>query len=50
MRYIRTMFVPGKNRCMCPLEASNADLVKRVNETAKIPFTRVGEALDLTPK
>jgi len=49
VRYIRTTFVPGENRCMCLFEASNADLVKRVNETAKIPFTRAVEALDLTP-
>ncbi|MBA2525722.1 MAG: DUF4242 domain-containing protein, partial [Pyrinomonadaceae bacterium] len=35
--------------CMCLLEADNADHVREVNETAKIPFTRIVEALDLTP-
>ena len=50
VRYIRSTFVPGESHCMCLFEASNADLVKQVNETAKIPFTRVTEAMDLTPK
>src|SRR2546428_104749 len=50
VRYIRSTFVPGESHCMCLFEASNADLVKQVNEAAKIPFTRVTEAMDLTPK
>ncbi len=50
VRYIRSTFVPGESHCMCLFEASNADLVKQVNEAAKIPFTRVAEALDLTPR
>jgi len=49
VRYIRTTFVPGESRCMCLFEAPNAALVKEVNETAEIPFTRIIEALDLTP-
>lgn len=50
VRYIRTTFVPGEAHCMCLFEAANADIVKEVNEVAKIPFTRVIEALDLTPQ
>jgi hypothetical protein len=34
---------------MCLFEAGDADVVKRVNEKAKIPFDRITEALDLTP-
>ena len=49
IRYIRTTFAPEDGRCMCLFEADNADLVREVNETAKIPFTRITEALDLTP-
>ena len=49
VRYIRSTFVPGEARCMCLFEAPNPELVKELNETAKIPFTRVVEALDLTP-
>ncbi len=50
VRYIRSTFVPGEAHCMCLFEASDPELVKQVNEAAKIPFTRVTEALDLTPK
>ena len=49
VRYIRTTFVPGEAHCMCLFEADSADYVREVNETANIPFTRIVEALDLTP-
>jgi muconolactone delta-isomerase len=48
-RYLRSTFVPGENRCMCLFEASDADNVRTLNETAGIPFTRIVEAYDLTP-
>lgn len=48
VRYIRSMFVPSESRCMCLFEAPNPQLVKELNEQAKIPFTRIVEALDLT--
>lgn len=50
VRYIRTTFVPGEAHCMCLFEAANPDLVKQVNDKAQIPYTRVIEALDLTPQ
>lgn len=49
VRYIRTTFVPGDSRCMCLFEADSADDVRAVNEKAQIPFTRITEAMDLTP-
>jgi hypothetical protein len=49
VRYIRSIFVPGEARCMCLFEAPNPEIVKEVNEAAKIPFTNIVEANDLTP-
>jgi hypothetical protein len=49
VRYIRSTFVPGEAHCMCLFEASDPEVVKEVNEAAQIPFTRISEALDLTP-
>jgi hypothetical protein len=49
VRYIRSTFVPGEARCMCLFEAPNPEHVKELNEKAQIPFTRIVEALDLTP-
>jgi hypothetical protein len=49
VRYLRSMYVPGDDRCMCLFEASDADTVRAVNDEAEIPYTRVVEAHDLTP-
>ena len=49
VKYIRTTFVPEENKCMCLFEAPNAQNVKTANEQAQIPFTRIVEAMDLTP-
>jgi hypothetical protein len=49
VRYIRTTFVPEDGRCMCLFEASSADQVKRLNDEAGLPYSRVVPALDLTP-
>ncbi|HEY7139906.1 MAG TPA: DUF4242 domain-containing protein [Methylomirabilota bacterium] len=50
VRYIRSTFVPGDSRCMCLFESTSPELVKELNEKAKIPFIRIVEALDLTPR
>lgn len=49
VRYIRSTFVPGEAHCMCLFEAPNSDVVAQLNDDAEIPYTRVTEALDLTP-
>ena len=49
VRYIRSMFLPEEARCMCLFEAPNPQLVREVNDAAKLPYTRVVEAEDLTP-
>ncbi len=49
VRYIRSTFVPGESKCMCLFEAPNQENVREANERADIPFTRIVEALDLTP-
>jgi hypothetical protein len=49
VRYIRSTFVPAEDRCMCLFEAPNQQSVKELNDTAKLPYTRIVEALDLTP-
>jgi hypothetical protein len=50
VRYIRSTFVPSESRCMCLFEARNPEVVKELNDQAKIPYTRVVEAADLTPR
>lgn len=50
VRYIRSTFVPGEARCMCLFEAGSSAAVRDVNESAGLPFTRIVEAMDLTPR
>lgn len=49
VRYIRSTFVPGESHCMCLFEAPSAKDVSDLNDEAQIPYTRVTEALDLSP-
>ena len=50
VRYIRSTFVPGENKCMCLFEAPNPENVREANERGNIPFTRIVAAEDLTPQ
>ena len=50
VRYIRSTFVPGENKCMCLFEAPNPENVREANERGQIPFTRIVPAEDLTPQ
>ena len=47
--YIRSTFAPEDGRCMCLFDGENADQVRRLNDTAGLPYDHVVEALDLTP-
>jgi hypothetical protein len=47
VRYIRSTFVPGENKCMCLFEASTPDDVREANQRGKIPFTRIVPVVDL---
>ncbi|MFP5329567.1 MAG: DUF4242 domain-containing protein [Alphaproteobacteria bacterium] len=49
IRYIRTTFAPEDGRCMCLFEAGSDTEVKRLNDEAGLPYSRVVPALDLTP-
>ena len=49
VRYIRSTFVPESGACLCLFEADTLDAVARLNEKARLPFSRIVEALDLTP-
>jgi len=49
VRYIRSTWVPGDSRVMCLFAADTPERVREVNEAAGIPFTRIVQAMDLTP-
>jgi hypothetical protein len=47
VRYLRSVFIPGDSRCFCLFEAASADAVRRVNDSAGLPYSAVSEAMDL---
>ncbi len=47
--YIRSTFAPEDGRCMCLFDGESADQVKKLNDTAGLPYTSIVPALDLTP-
>jgi hypothetical protein len=47
--YIRSTFAPGDGRCMCLFEGTSEAQVRRLNDSAGLPYDRVVPALDLTP-
>lgn len=47
VRYLRSTFIPGEEKCFCLFEGSSADAVKTANERAQIPFERIVVAMHL---
>lgn len=47
--YIRSTFAPEDGRCMCLFDGESETQVRRLNDTAGLPYDRVVPALDLTP-
>jgi hypothetical protein len=47
--YIRSTFAPEDGRCMCLFEGDSAEQVRRLNDNAGLPYSRVVAAMDLTP-
>ena len=48
VRYLRTIYVAAEHRCIFLFEASDAAIVRLVNDTAQLPFVRIAEAVEFT--
>lgn len=44
VRYLRSTFVPGEEKCFCLFEGESEEVVREANERAQIPYKRVHEA------
>ena len=49
IRYLRSTFAPEDGRCMCLFDAGSEADVRRLNDEAGLPYSRVVPAMDLTP-
>ena len=47
--YLHSVFEPETGHCMCFFASADADVVRRVNDEARLPYRRVVEVLDLVP-
>ena len=47
VRYLRSVFIPGEDKCFCLFDGPSADAVEQANRRAEIPFERVVEALSV---
>ena len=47
IRYLRSTFLPGEDKCFCLFDGPSAEVVQEANERAKLPFDRVVEALHI---
>ena len=48
VRYLRSTFIPGEEKCYCLFEGPSADVIKAANERAQIPFERIVEAMHVS--
>lgn len=49
VRWIRSFFLPETAQTHCYFEAPNKTAVEEANNRARIPFTQITEAMEMTP-
>ncbi len=47
VRYLRSTFIPGEEKCFCLFDGPSVDVIKQANEQAEIPFERIVEAVHI---
>lgn len=47
VRYLRSTFIPGEDKCYCLFEGPSADAVKTANERAQLPYERIVDAMHI---
>jgi hypothetical protein len=46
VRYLRCIYMPEDDRCICVFEADDPAAVRSVNEIAQVPFHRISSAIE----
>lgn len=49
VRYLKSIWAPERERCMCLFEAGSAEDVKALNDAAGLPYAGVTAAAELAP-
>ena len=48
VRYLRSIFIPGEDKCYCLFEGEDPDSVLQANKRADLPVESISEALSIT--
>ena len=48
VRYLRSIFIPGEDKCYCLFEGESAESVLQANQRADLPVQSISEALSIT--
>ncbi len=48
VRYLRSFFIPGEDKCFCLFEAMSPDVVKEANDQAGLPYLNISEGLHVS--
>src|ERR687891_2880403 len=46
VRYLRCIYMPEEDRCICLFEAADLMTVRKVNEIAQVPYRRISSAIE----
>ena len=44
VRYLRSTFIPGEEKCYCLFEGASEDTIRQAQERAQLPYQRIVEA------
>ncbi len=50
VRWVRSFFFPVTSQTNCYFEAPSKEAVEEANKRARIPFTEIVEAMEMTPE
>ena len=48
VRYLRSFFIPGEDKCYCLFEAMSPEVVKQANDQAGLPYLSISEGLHIS--
>lgn len=48
IRYLRSFFIPGEEKCFCLFDGPSAELVQLANDRAQLPYERVVEGMHVS--
>jgi hypothetical protein len=48
VRYLRSFFIPGEDKCYCLFEAMSPDVVQQANDDAGLPYVAITEGFHVT--